>query len=121
MANQQQTLPVEQAINLAMEHYNQGQLSQAESIFQQIVAAEPNHPIALHLLGVIAHQLGSKDSAHDLIAKSIQVKPDYAEAHYNLGKALQDQKSLRRLLLFFVNRWLSNPTTTRHYTTLPTD
>jgi cytochrome c-type biogenesis protein CcmH/NrfG len=30
-------------------------LPEAENIYQQILQSEPNHPTALHLLGVIAH------------------------------------------------------------------
>ena len=45
----------------------------------------PNQPIALHLLGVIAHQVGKNDIAVDLIKGAFSIKPDYAEAHNNLG------------------------------------
>ena len=57
-ASDQQTLTIEQAIEFALEHHNAGDLSKAESIYNQILQAEPNQPEALHLLGVIAHQMG---------------------------------------------------------------
>lgn len=44
----------------------------------------------MHLLGVIAHQVGTNDVAVDLITKAVTVRPDYAEAHNNLGNAFQD-------------------------------
>jgi len=44
----------------------------------------------LHLLGVIAHQAGRNDVAVDLIKRALAIEPDYAEAHNNLGAALQD-------------------------------
>ena len=56
MSEQQQTLTIQQALDLAVQHHNEGRLSQAESIYQQILRSDPNQPIALHLLGVIAHQ-----------------------------------------------------------------
>ena len=56
MSEQQQTLTIQQALDLAVQHHNEGRLSQAEIIYQQILRSDPNQPIALHLLGVIAHQ-----------------------------------------------------------------
>ena len=86
---QGQPLAIQQAIDLAVQHHIAGDLPKAEGIYQQILQANPNQPIALNLLGVIAQQVGKNDIAADLITKAITIKPDYAEAHYNLGIALQ--------------------------------
>ena len=73
-----------------MQHHTQGRLPEAEGIYQQILQADPNQPVALHLLGVVAHQVGKNDIAVDLISRALAIKPDYAEAHSNLGNALED-------------------------------
>jgi len=91
---EQQTVTIEQALDLARQHHGAGRLPEAEGIYQQILSADPNQPIALHLLGVIAHQVGKNDIAVDLIGKSLAIMPDYAEAHNNLGHALQDLAKL---------------------------
>ena len=65
-------------------------MPQAESIYQQILQADPSQPVALHLLGVVAHQAGKNDVSVDLITKALAIKPDYAEAHNNLGNTLRD-------------------------------
>ncbi len=90
----QKTLSVQQAINLAVQHYSAGDLAKAESIYQQILQSDPNHPVALHLLGVIAHQVGKNDIAVDLIGKALTAQPDYVEAYYNLGIVLKSQGKL---------------------------
>ena len=90
MPEQQQTLTIQQALDLAVQHHTAGRLPQAESIYNQILQSDPDQPVALHLLGVIAHQVGNNDIAVDLITKVLAIKPDYAEAHSNLGLALQD-------------------------------
>ena len=90
MPEQQQTLTIQQALDLAVQHHTAGRLSDAESIYQQILQADPNQPVALHLHGVIAHQVGKHDTAVDLITKALAIKPDYAKAHYNLGNALKE-------------------------------
>ena len=74
----------------ALEHHAAGRLPQAESIYQQILQTDPRQPVAWHLLGVIAHQEGKNDVAVDLITKSLAIKPDFAEAHSDLGNALKD-------------------------------
>ena len=93
-AEKEQTLTIQQAIDLAIQHHNAGDLPKAEGIYQQILQAEPNQPAALRLLGVIAHQVGKNDIAIDLITKAIAIKSDYAEAHSNLGNILSAQGKL---------------------------
>ena len=61
---------IQQALDLALQHHEVGELSKAEAIYQQILQADPNQPVALHLLGVIAHQVGKHDTAVDLIMKA---------------------------------------------------
>jgi len=73
-----------QAISL----HQSGQLSQAETLYRKILAAEPDNPEALHFSGVLAHQMGKGQSAVELIRKALKCKPDYIEAFYNLGRIL---------------------------------
>ena len=61
MLEPQQTLTIQQALELAVQHHTAGRLSQAENIYQQILQSDPNQPVALHLTGVIAHQAGKND------------------------------------------------------------
>jgi len=78
-------IPVEQALEIALQHHGAGNLGEAEGIYRQILDVNPDHPVALHLLGVIAYQSGNNDVARDLIAKAVALQPDYAEAHNNLS------------------------------------
>ena len=90
MSEQQQTVTVRQALDLATQHHTAGRLSQAENIYQQILQNDPNQPSALHLLGVIAHQRGHNDTAIEFITKALTLEPNQAQAHYNLGLTLRD-------------------------------
>ena len=69
MSEQQQTLTIQQAIDLGVQHHTAGHLTEAESIYKQVLEADSNQPVALNLLGVVAHQLGKKDKVIDLITK----------------------------------------------------
>ncbi len=72
-------------IKLAMQRHQGGDLVAAEKIYRQILNSEPNHPDALHLLGVLAGQSGKHDAALDLIGRAIQIKPNYPDAYKNMG------------------------------------
>lgn len=72
-----------------MQHLGSGELSAAEGLFRQVLHSDPDHPVALHFLGIVAYRAGKADIAVDFIDKALTVKPDYAEAHSNLGAILR--------------------------------
>jgi len=73
-----------------MQHHSAGRLPQAERSYQQILQSDPNQPVALHLLGVIAHQTGKAEVAVEFITKAVAIKPDFVEAYIVLGNAFQE-------------------------------
>ena len=79
-------ISVTQALQLAAQQIDGGQLPQAESILRQILQQFPGHPEALHLLGVLAHAAGQTLLAVDLIAQALALQPDNAHFHANRGE-----------------------------------
>ena len=73
----------------AIQFHQRGQLAEAEKIYRQILDLDPHHADALHLLGVLAHQVGRDDVAVELIGKAIARDKRPAAYHSNLGTALQ--------------------------------
>lgn len=73
----------------AIAFHERGQFSQAKAICEQIVATEPNHAEALHLLGVIAYQTNDLQAAVTLISCAIEVNPVNSVFYSNRGNALQ--------------------------------
>lgn len=78
-------LTLSQILQLAIQHFNQGKLHQAEGLCRQILQVVPNQPDALHLLGVIAYQTQHHESAIQLIQRAIIHHPDLLEAYYHLA------------------------------------
>jgi predicted O-linked N-acetylglucosamine transferase (SPINDLY family) len=52
-----------------------GRLQQAEALCQQVLRQAPGHPDALHLLGVIAQQVGRSQLAVELLSQAITQAP----------------------------------------------
>src|SRR6266852_5346423 len=76
-------LTVPQALDLAVQHHQAGQLPQAEQLYRAILQVDPCQVDALHLLGVIAYQVGQHDRASAYLGQALRLQPDYAEAHWN--------------------------------------
>jgi tetratricopeptide (TPR) repeat protein len=81
-------LTVQQAIEQAVRLHRAGHLTQAEALYRQILAKQPDQPDALHLMGVMALNAGRSNEAVGLIGRAIAVNSSVADYHSNLGLAL---------------------------------
>ena len=79
-------MTVAQAFELAVQHHQAGRLAEAEPLYRQILTVAPQHPDAMHLLGVIAHQLGQDEVAMQIILQAIALKPTAPMFYSNLGQ-----------------------------------
>lgn len=71
----------------AVRYHRQGHLQQAAQAYQAVLARDPAHADALHLLGVVSLQTGDARRAVDLIGRAVAVAPQSPAAHANLGEA----------------------------------
>jgi predicted O-linked N-acetylglucosamine transferase (SPINDLY family) len=81
-------LTVQQALDTALKFHTAGRLQEAEPLYRQILAQVPTQPDALHMLGVLAHQVGRYEMALDLIGRAISVNSNAPAYHSNMGLAL---------------------------------
>ncbi len=78
-------------LNLGVSLQSLGQADAAEESLRRVIALVPEqsaplqHSAALQSLGVIAAQRGDFPQAELLLRHAIELQPDYAEAHNNLG------------------------------------
>src|SRR5579871_6416327 len=63
-----------------------GRLLEAEAQCRQILAAQPNEPNAVHLLGLVAHQSGKLGEAIEQLRRACTLAPDVPLFHANLGE-----------------------------------
>lgn len=74
----------------ALRHHQAGQLQQAETLYRQVLAANPRHADSLHLLGVIARQFGRSALAIEYIDNAIKIEPRAAAYHTSRGNVFKD-------------------------------
>lgn len=85
---------VEVMLAEALGYHEAGRLGEAERLYRQILTVDPNHADALHLLGMVAYQVGRHDVAVELIRGAVASRPNEALFHGNLGLALSAQGKL---------------------------
>jgi tetratricopeptide (TPR) repeat protein len=92
---------IEQAMQLAVQHHEAGRLADAERIYREVLAREPGHPDALHLLGMILIQGNRSDLAIEPIRRAIAANPAMAHYHNSLGNALSDMELVDEAIVAF--------------------
>ena len=81
--------------------HKSGKLSEAERIFRFVLGHQPNNPVALLSLGIVAHQCKRFDVAIELITRSIDVAPGYHQAFNNLGNVYAEMDRSDEAVLNF--------------------
>ena len=83
-----------------------GRLDDALPLYQHVIAGNPGHGGAMHMLGLLAYQIGRTDTAVDLLGQAAVLDPLVGAVHSNLGLALmargrrkEAQASFRRALV----------------------
>jgi tetratricopeptide (TPR) repeat protein len=79
---------VVEMLQAGVRHHQAGELQKAELLYRQALHADPRQSDALHLLGVLAHQVGKNDLAVQYITQAISLSSQ-ALYHVNLARALQ--------------------------------
>ena len=101
--------PPQEAINQLANLYNQGQLSAVVEQAQALVEQYPSAFIVWNILGAANAGLHQLDAAVESYQRAIIIKPDYPEAFYNKGSALQDQGNLNEAIEAFNKAILLKP------------
>jgi predicted O-linked N-acetylglucosamine transferase (SPINDLY family) len=99
----------------AIAHHQAGRLPEAEAGYRQVLAAEPTHLVALHLLGVIAYQVQQYPVALQLIDAALQANPQYAEAHINRGVVLHAMQQYAAAVHSYAQAIALNPDSAEAY------
>jgi tetratricopeptide (TPR) repeat protein len=83
-------------ITLGMSHHRSGNLAEAARLYRAALQRYPDHPDALHLLGLVMLQQGDARQATTLIERAIARHPTDSAFHVNLGEAYRALGQLDR-------------------------
>lgn len=76
------------ALAKALQAQLAGKLEDAELAYREILACMPDHPTAMHFLGVTLHQLGRSEEGLALVQASLAHPPGHGDWHNTLGNML---------------------------------
>jgi tetratricopeptide (TPR) repeat protein len=76
-------MSLNQKLATALERHGAGDLAAATALYRAVLAEEPEHPDALHMMGVIAKQGGNPELALKLMEAALAKNPELALAWYN--------------------------------------
>ena len=83
-------LSVQEKINKLVSLYEKDLLKEALIEAKSLANQHPNVSVIYNIYGMINNVLGNWDQSVICFSKAIKLNPAYAEAHYNLGIALEE-------------------------------
>ncbi len=96
-------------LSAAIEAHQAGDQAAAEQGYRETLEAVPDHPHALHYLGVVLHQKGENDEAVRLIERAVAQMPNHADMHSNLGAVFYEMERLEKAAEHFRHAADLNP------------
>ena len=85
--NQQDRLKVKIQSVIAL--FSNGQIEEALNAVESLIDDFPNEPLLFNISGACYQAIGKLNESVKNFEIAVTLKPDYAEAHYNLGVALK--------------------------------
>ena len=65
---------------------------------KELNATYPNVPLLFNLIGACYKELGQLEGASKMFESAVNIKPDYAEAHFNLGVVLKASGKIKEAI-----------------------
>jgi predicted TPR repeat methyltransferase len=87
-----QPLSIPDALRLATALHRAGHVDDAQVLYQRVLDLAPEHPDALHFMGMLAHDQGRREDALALISRSVELAPEHVGFRSNLGNLMLDSE-----------------------------
>jgi len=82
--------PPQTEINAVFELYSNGQIQEALDSVGILIKDYPDEPLLYNISGACYKEIDKLEKAFKSFEKAVALKPDYAEARYNLGVTLRE-------------------------------
>jgi Flp pilus assembly protein TadD len=80
--------------------FSDGQIGEAEAIFDSIITQQPDNYNALNNLGVIHHHRGNRSTAEKYFLKAVSLKKDYIDGCLNLAQLYIEDNKLAKACFY---------------------
>jgi predicted O-linked N-acetylglucosamine transferase (SPINDLY family) len=81
--------------------HRDARFAEAEKLYQQLLAVDPENFDAIHRLGILRLHAGAYEHARELLEKAVTLEPASAAAHSNLGITLLKMRQFAEALARF--------------------
>lgn len=95
--------PIDTLFSDAFTHHQNKNLASAEEGYKNVLTAEPTHPSALHLLGLIEYKKNNYEEAIRLVGKSLELAPKELQWMKNYGKILKAAGKIEESISMYEN------------------
>ena len=83
-------LTINEIFNLAVQNHKKNNFTEAEKLYEKILKINHNHSETNFFLGILLCQTKKFSRAIQLLNKAIEINPNIADAHHNLGYAYKE-------------------------------
>ncbi len=80
MQNNQNDVPLEEALSIAQQHHQSGNLTLADRTYRDILKIVPDNYTTLHYLGILAYQRGNPQEGIEFLEKALKIDSEQPEA-----------------------------------------
>jgi len=105
----QYNIDIQESFKAAFSEHQQKNLVIAAKGYREILTFEPDHPSALHLLGLIEFEYSNYKTALDLIKKSLIMAPEDLQWTLNYAKVLKESNDFNTSELIYRKALLMDP------------
>ena len=88
-------LTIERVLQQGVAAHKEGNLEDAERLYQSILQSQPSHPLANHNLGVIAVSVNKANAAVPLFKNAVEANPKIEQFWVSYIDALVDEVKFR--------------------------
>jgi len=93
--------PSREQLNSVVSFIKSGEIKNAIELINVLIESYPNAPILYNLMGISLNSISKFDMAAAMFTKAVKMKPDYAEAFYNLGSSQKKIGALKAAIVSY--------------------
>jgi tetratricopeptide (TPR) repeat protein len=94
-------MDIDKSVESAMKYFQQGDISRAEEICEELLTLHPNNPLLLHMIGSIYYQVNKHKPAKDHLEKALLLDPGNADINYDLGNLFHEMGMIDDAIFHF--------------------